>query len=156
MKLASAKLVIAVASLLAIACGVWAYFQTGYWQSLLLGLAGTSLSLSIGLIVVNLYLKLQEKRQAAIPLFKMIVPGIREFHNDYFIEKGRLKFGTPEFNALIHAYQDNKRDPKALSPAQRTGLYEIIESSRDDVVELLDKIDDQLKEMSFILVGTTG
>jgi len=151
MKRTSAKTVIILATLLAVAFGAWAYFQTGYWQSLLLGLARTSLSLAIGLVVVNVYLKLQEKRQAAVPLFKMIVPSISAFHNDYFIEQGRLKFGTPDFNTLLRAYQTNKRDPKALSPAQRTGLYEIIEANRDEVVVILDKISDQLKEMSFIL-----
>ena len=130
---------------------VAAYWMPPFFQGLLVEVGVTLLAFAMGLSFINVYLNTAEKKRAAIPLLQMIAPALSKLHNDFVIEKGRIEFGTPNFNALLDTYQENNRDPKALSPQQRDGLYNIVKTNRTDILNLIGELHDQLKEMSFIL-----
>ncbi len=151
MKTNSLKLFTMIGFAVFIGLAILASKLIGYWQSFLINISTVGLSLSIGLMVVNHFLNLQDKRRAAHPLLRMIAPSITKFHNEFFIEAGRSRFGIPAFKALINAYETNRRDPKAFTPEQRDGLYQMIKDSRDQLFPVLDTIHEQLKEISFIL-----
>jgi hypothetical protein len=143
---------IAAASLMsAVALCASAYFAHGYWHDLAMMLANVAVSLGVGLLVVNRYLNTDERRRAAMPLLRLIAPAIQEFHNEHFIRRGRLAFGTPVFNELIASYQKHGRRPDALSPAQRDGLYELIKTGKAEFEPIITRLLDTLKEISSIL-----
>lgn len=151
MKRPTAGILIVMGFLVSIGLVFVGYHSTGFTQNVLVEFAGTAVSFAIGLWLVDVYLQLDEKRKAAVPLLEMITPSIAKWHNDYFIEKGRLAFGIPGWHALLDAYQSNGRNPQALSPEQRDGLYKIIAASRAEVLPLFDTLHDQLKELSALL-----
>lgn len=148
------KLISAISFLIALSLSIAAHSFTDYWRDILLMLAGTALSLSIGLLAINLYLNTNERRRAAAPLLQMIVPDIQKYHNDFLIEPGRLTFGTPNFNALLDSYAQHNGSPKAFSPEQRDGLYCMILEQKDAIFGLLPGLESKLREMAS-LIGWT-
>ena len=147
--------IIAFVSLLAsVALSIGAHYVTDYWRDFLMMLAGTALSLCVGILAVNLYLNTDERRRAAGPLLQMIVPDVKRYHNDFLIDRGRLAFGTPAFNSLLTAYSAHKGSPKAFSPEQRDCLYKMILEQKDAILALLPGLEGKLREMAS-LIGWT-
>jgi hypothetical protein len=127
------------------------YRTTGFQQDVLVSLFSTFLGAAIGLAVVNVFLDRRSKRIAAMPLAQLIQGPIAQFHDDFFITLGRNKFGTARFNELIDDYQNNGRDPVALSPEQRQGISEIIDEHKDRILQVTSDIDARLTDLINVL-----
>lgn len=123
----------------------------GFWQSLLLGLGTTLIGLGLAVLVVNHLLTSADKRAAAKPLAKLILPHVRKLHNDLFIEHGRQTFGRDRFESLIDLYQKHQRDPIAFAPEDRQALYAAIEAEKDDLSRVFDTLNEQLRELMILL-----
>lgn len=130
--------------------GFAAYYSTGFAESVLLSLMSTSLSLAVGLVIVNGFINEAERKKAAKVLASMVAVNVAEYHNR-FIQLGHQKFGIPEWNGVIETMNQNKRNPDALSPQQRDVVVEILEENKDEIAANVTAIDDGFRELSYIL-----
>jgi len=136
--------------LLFIALAIGAAYSNPYWQALLINLSTTALGLAIALIVINVYLDRSARREAVRPLLKLIAPAIGAHHND-LIHAAWDRFGKPQFGEIAKRYTENNGDPRALTPDERNSLYDIIKTNRDRVLDLLGRIDNDLRELVVII-----
>lgn len=152
MKIKGHEIAISIAVyILSLALFIGAYFiGSQYWQSLTIGLGTTALGLAVALTVVNVYLSQKEKKKAIKSLLMLVAPSIQKHHND-LLEKAWDKLGKPQFGELVDRYKENNGDPRALSPEERTSIYEIVKTNKSELDVSLNKLDSELKELSFIL-----
>ena len=132
-------------------CGVWAYFITpGFYQSLLAGITTTLFGVSAALFAVNVYLGRRSRKSAISALLKLVSPSIEENHSK-LLNEAWTRFGKPQFRELIQRYEENNGDPQALDPSERDTLYDMIKPKKLSYDRLLNKLEQDLKELTFIL-----
>lgn len=140
---------IGLAFLLAIA----GYFlPAGYAQDLVIGTTGTFLGLGIAVLAINYFLGASDRKAAAAPLLKLILPNMREINNVLLIDLLNDHFGIDEAKRLIEIYTNNRGNPKAFSPEQRDRLHAGILTKKTELLRVHSLLGEQLKELS-TLVG---
>jgi hypothetical protein len=125
--------------------------QDPFISNVMLALFSATVSIAIALFIVNFLVDQRSKRIAAAPLVRLVQGPILHLHNEYFIRLGREKFGTHQFNSLIDAYQNNGRDPIALSPDQRERISEMIEDNKSEIISAAKSIDVRLSDLITVL-----
>ena len=132
------------------ALSIVAYWLSGYWQSLALSLVSVFLGFGVALLVINGFINEGERKKAAVVLLQMVLKDVSEYHN-LFIRKGHDKFGIPTWNEIIDTMNQNKRNPDALTPEQRTSILEILSENKDEILSVTASIDERFREISYIL-----
>lgn len=141
-----------VSLVVAIALLVTGYFADDpFWQPLLISLSTTILGFGIALFVVNHILMSADKKAAADPLVKLILPNIRRLHNDLFIRHLMAELGAAQMEEWLKTYSRHKADPKAFSPEQRDKLYEVIKLRENDLKNVYESLQEQLRELTLLL-----
>lgn len=135
---------------LTIAAFLAALGSDGFLSNAFLGIFSAFLSVTLALILVNIFIDQRSRRVAAAPLARLVSPPIIRFHND-FITWGRDRFGTARFNAMIDTYQDNGHDPVAFSPEERSGMSDMIDKNRDGVEKHFGIIDARMSDLIDVL-----
>jgi len=144
---ATVPIIVVGTLVLSVSLAIGAYWSSGFAQDLLLMICGTALSLAVGLLVVEVYLRSGEKRLVAVILHEIIRPLMERFHNDYIIAKSRDAFGIPYFDKLLNDYSTNDGNLQSLSPQDRDTLFDIIQTNRDEVLPILDMLNIELKHL---------
>lgn len=145
------KIIGFVTILLSVSALVGSYFLSGYWQSLVLSIFSTFLGLGLAVFLVNFILSRADKKAAAEPLLRLIMPNIKKAHNDLFIQHLRNELGKDQMESLLEIYQKHKRNPDAFSPEQREKLYSAIVKIRGELEQTYDALQDQFRELTLLL-----
>ncbi len=136
---------------LAVSLGIASYrVSNPFQEAWLIELASLALGLSLALFIVNIYLDRKSRRAAVTPLLMLVAPSIRD-HNNAFLKDVWDLFGKPQFDALMRRYAEYHRDPKALSSDERERLYAHIKSRWAPLAPVLDRLDNDLRELSMLL-----
>ncbi len=139
-----------VTMVISLGFAIGGYFSTGYWQSLFINLATTTLGLTLALVVINVYLDLNTRKDAIKPLLKLVKPTIQEHHNA-LLNKAWASFGKPQFAELIDRYSENNGDPRSLAPQERETLYKMIKEDKDALFARISTLEAELKELALLL-----
>lgn len=136
--------------LVAVAFAVTGHRVTDYWQALCINLATTCLGLAAALVVLNVYLDLSTRKAAIRPLLQLVAPTMRD-HQNALLDTAWNRFGKPQFKEIITRYTKNNGDPRALTPQERNGIYEMVKEDRDSLFARMDKLELELKELALLL-----
>lgn len=138
---------------LAFVLAIAGYFlPAGYAQDLATGITGTFLGLGIAVIAVNYFLGASDRKAAAAPLLKLILPNMYEINNILLVDLWNNHFGIDEAKRLVEIYKSNRGNPKAFSPEQRDRIHACILSKKTELLRVHALLGEQLKELS-TLVG---
>lgn len=136
--------------LLSIMLAIFAYWQTGYWQSLQLSISSVLLGFSIAVLMINGFMNIRERKKSALVLLKFIHKDVATLYN-LSLEKGRDKFGLEDWNSVVEAVNNARRDKDSLSPEKRNKIIEILSENEQEIDKLTSSIDDLFREVTYII-----
>lgn len=93
-------------------------------HELIMAAFSASLSVEMGLIVVNIYVDRMRKKDAVRQLFIYVHGAIADAHN-FFVRRLISKHGRKELDYLTDAYMNGGRDADSLSDRQVNSLYNL-------------------------------
>ena len=129
---------------------IGAYWLTAYLQAVLIGFGFVAISLALGLVVINHFLQLSEKRAAVGPLLNMVGPALSEFH-DQLLDKAWEVFGKEDFDRVIDKYLNGDLDPLSLNATERNQISTIVINEYEAISLILNRIEIELKELAFVV-----
>jgi len=134
------------------AIGLGAYFAPEtFWQPLLINLATVFFGASLAILLVNIYLERDARKQAVQALLALASEGIGDFHNT-FLDIIWTKFGKDDFGDPRTKYKKADGDIMVLTPEQRKGVYDLAKEHQTRLNPLLERLDQSLAE-AVALVG---
>lgn len=142
------KYLILISVILAALAGVAAYYSTSnFFQSYLIEVSATFLSVAVGVVVVNIYLDRASRKGPTKLILALSNEAIVSFHNTY-INLLLTKFGKSELQAFADIYINTNGDPKALSPNIRSQIYELAKMKENELTKLLHDLEGALTEIT--------
>ena len=138
--------------LVALACLSSGYFlQPGFWQSVAIGLGTTFLGLGLAVLAVNHALTSSDKKLAAKPVYKLIMPNTTLLHNDLLIRHMHKELGKDQFEELFAIYEKHKGNPSCFSPQQRDVIFDAINKIKPELTKIYETLQEQLRELTLLL-----
>ncbi|GAB5416833.1 MAG: hypothetical protein Crog4KO_17000 [Crocinitomicaceae bacterium] len=134
---------------LSIGFGTGGYFISedyDYFQSFAINLSTTFLAISLGVIVVNIYLDKDGKKGAVRSIFHLSNDSMTEFHNK-LLDLMWSKFGKNEFIEILDEYVEGGGDPDIISPEKREKIFTAIKTNHGEILNLITTLDQTLAEM---------
>jgi len=137
-------IVAAVAALISLFCAKRT--PDDFWQSVLLHIFGTLLAVTIGLVIVNIFLENRARRDAVKSLLLLAADAIQDFHNGW-LDLAWAKFGRDQYGDIGNEYMKSDGKPEALKKSVRSDLYGIVKGNAL-LLKHIEALDEAMTELS--------
>jgi hypothetical protein len=108
------------------------------------------IEISIGIIIVNIYLERKSKQGAVYSILEFADTSILQFHNK-LLDFMWTKFGSNEWANLIQEYYDGDSKPEIIPPVTRENIYEIIKINYVELRSDIRSLESTLTEMTYLI-----
>ncbi len=146
------KYLVLTAFILFLVIGFIAYcVQDAFFKHFLISISITFFSVSVAILVINIYLEKNKRKNAIASLFGLANDSMVEYHN-YFIALVITQFGKTEFYDIWRSYLESHGDIKVLKPNDRTKLFNVLKDNKEVFSNYFSELENTLLELS-TLVG---